>query len=394
MKHLILILAVACVLPYAEAQYAVSLEPLAIAEAPALQSFAWARNGSYLLLVGGRTDGLHKRQPFAAFDPQFDNHYLWVVDLAERRTWKRAIEGLSPDLTDQLHSTNMAFAQVGDSLFLAGGYGYSTHEEKHMTYPFLTAMAVPKVIDAIIAGYSPASFMQQIRDERMAVAGGRMGWLGDRVFIAGGHRFDGPYNPMGADHGPGFTQTYTDELRSFRVVQGDDHMVIRDYQARHDALQLHRRDYNLVPQIFPDGEPGYTMFAGVFQHNEDIPFLNSVDIKANGYATNESFGQYLSHYHTATLPIYNAHSNEMTTVFFGGISHFYADAAGRLIRDMDVPFIRTISTVTRTADGQMSERILPGQMPALLGAGSELVLHSGVPASPHGVMLLDERSED
>jgi hypothetical protein len=137
-------------------------------------------------------------------------------------------------------------------------------------------------------------------------------------------------------------------------------------------MNLHRRDYNLVKQVFPGEQLGMTAFSGVFQHAIDLPFLNSVDITGSGYTVNNDFEQHLNHYHCGTAPIYDTTTGDMHTLFFGGMSQFYLDAEGELREDQAVPFVPTIGRVTRHTDGSMAEQRV-GELPALLGAGSEFI---------------------
>jgi len=128
----------------------------------------------------------------------------------------------------------------------------------------------------------------------------------------------------------------------------------------------------MVPQIFPNGKQGFTMFSGVFDSN-DLPWLNSVDVIDSIYSLNSSFSQYLSHYHSAKLPIYDSVNNAMHTIFFGGMSQYTLDTLGNLIQDDDVPFVKTISKVSRLSNGTMQETKLGVEMPSLLGAGAEFI---------------------
>jgi hypothetical protein len=205
----------------------------------------------------------------------------------------------------------------------------------------------------------------------------------------GGHKFIGAYNPMGPNHGPGFFQEYTNAIRKFSILDDGLTLSVTHYPATIDTNQLHRRDYNLVAQIFPNGSEGMTAFSGVFQKNVNQPFLNSVDIDNNSYTVNNSFAQYYNHYHCANLPLYSASQNEMHTVFFGGIAQYY-DSAGVLVQNTDVPFVKTIARVTRTGTGAMAEYKMNASMPSLLGAGSELIANSAIPRYPSGVVKLDE----
>src|SRR5512139_3561441 len=54
-------------------RYSISLEPITIAGFTGLHSFATAQHEGKWLLIGGRTDGLHRRQPFASFAANGNN---------------------------------------------------------------------------------------------------------------------------------------------------------------------------------------------------------------------------------------------------------------------------------------------------------------------------------
>ena len=354
-----------------------------------LQSYAYGVHEGQWLIVGGRLDGLHRRQPFAAFDQAGNNNNLLVVDPLSQRNWSAPLSSLSVNLREQLSATNALFHQDGELLYLVGGYGYSPSEGDHTTFPFLTIINVPGLITAIKDGAAIAPFFQQIADDSFQVTGGRMGKLEDVFYLVGGQKFIGRYNPMGPGHGPGFIQEYTNQVRRFTLNEVDGQITVQSLESWTDAEQLHRRDYNLFPQVFPDGRVGYTAFSGVFRYDANLPFLNSVDIDANGYTVNYDFLQYYNHYHCAGIPMYSEETNEMHTVFFGGIAQFYRENGAR-IQDDEVPFVKTIARVSRTATGEMEEYVLPQELPAYLGAGAEFILAPDLPTYDNGVIRLDE----
>ncbi len=367
-------------------EYQLSLEEMTIPGLPGIQSFAWAQHGNRWLLLGGRQEGLHQRQPFAAFQPEGANDRMFVVDPVAGKVWGAELKGLPVPVSEQLLSTNIQFYQEGNTLYLTGGYGFSPSREAFVTYPYLTTVDVKGLMDAIVAGKKTAPFFRQVEDERMAVTGGGMGKIGDRYYLAGGHRFDGAYNPTGPDTGPGFTQAYVDGVRSFRIQNNGKKPVIEAYEFWLDSLEWHRRDYNLVPQIFPDKSEGYTAFSGVFRPEANVPWLNTVDVKAGSYAAKPVFEQLLNSYHSACLPLYDAASGTMQTIFFGGIGQFYFDENKALVNDYDVPFTKAISTVTRMADGSMTEALLPMEMPGYLGAAGWFLPAANLPAFANGVL--------
>ena len=87
-----------------------------------LHSFAWGQHNGKVLLVGGRPDGIHARQPFNAFPASQNNQQLQVLDLATKQSWSRSLAELSVPLQEQLQSTNMNFYQDGNTFILTGGY--------------------------------------------------------------------------------------------------------------------------------------------------------------------------------------------------------------------------------------------------------------------------------
>jgi hypothetical protein len=95
---------------------------------PTLQSFAFGVYSNEWVLVAGRTNGLHNftNDGFQNFPPAYQNTFIWVIDPATQETWSRALTdptaGLTQAQIDELSATNTEFAQIGDRLYIAGGY--------------------------------------------------------------------------------------------------------------------------------------------------------------------------------------------------------------------------------------------------------------------------------
>ena len=394
MKGILQVVAICCFVNASafaqQAPFQIHLEPMNISGVGGLQSFAHAQHNGKWLIVGGRLDGLHRRQPFAAFDIAGNNNQIIVIDPATQQKWSAALTSLPISVQEHLSSTNQEFHQDGEHLYVVGGYGYNGATASRKTFDNLTAIKVPAVIDAVINGSSFSTHFRQISDPQFAVTGGHLKKINQTYYLVGGHRFDGNYNPMG---NPTFTQVYTDAIRKFKIADDGINLTITHLPTITDAAQLHRRDYNAVPQIVTDGREGITVFSGVFQQTADLPFLNCVDIDSLGYTPNNSFQQYYNHYHCAVVPLYTAVHNQMHNVFFGGIAQYY-DSAGVMIQDNNVPFVKTIARVTRDATGNMSEYKLPLEMPGLMGAGSEFIPLKSVPQYNNEVFKLDEFTQD
>jgi hypothetical protein len=372
-----------------KSSFSISLEPLEIENLGGVQSYAVGQSEGKWLIIGGRLDGLHRRQPWATFDLAGHNTQIFVVDPVAKKQWSAPLTSLSVSLQEQLKSTNTAFYQSGNTLYLLGGYGYSDTEGRHTTFANLTAVDVPATIEAIIHQKDLSKYFRQISNPLFQVTGGRLEKIYDTYYLVGGQKFIGRYNPMGPRHGPGFIQEYTNQIRKFRIEDDGHALAIDHIGSITDSAQLHRRDFNVCPQILPNGEEGLTALSGVFQYEADLPWLNTVNIDSSSYAVNKNFKQYYNHYHCATLTLYSEKQNEMNTLFFGGMAQYY-DSSGIRIKDDNVPFVKTIAKVSRDKNGLMSEEKLPVEMPGFLGASAEFIPLDGLPEYPNSVIKLDQ----
>lgn len=364
--------------------YEVAISPIAIEVLGGLQSYAIGTHDGEWLIVGGRLDGLHQRQPFAAFDQDGKNQNLIVVDPSERKVWRAPLTALPITIADQLSSSNMQYHQTDSLLLCTGGYAWSASADDHITFPYLTIVDIPATIRSIKNGSVNSTTFHQIENELFRVTGGALNQIDDTYYLVGGHTFMGSYNPMGPDQGPGFEQAYTDEIRKFKISKNVNYTV-QILLSAHDEMHLHRRDYNLIP-FLQDDERKLMAYSGVFKNSVDLPWLYPVSISSAGHAPVDHFTQYYNHYSCAHLAIYDEEDQSTRTIFFGGIAQFYEED-GILVQDNDVPFVNTISEVSTAANGQMAEIKLDIEMPGFLGAGSVFV-------PSHDLLLVDDQILD
>jgi hypothetical protein len=358
----------------------ITLKERSIPGMPGLQSFAWASQGGQWLLVGGRTDGLHRRQAFAAFDTTSANRNLFLVDPATGQVWQAATSSLPTPLREQLSSANFEFLQRDTTLYIIGGYAYAESAGDHITHARLSVLHLPALCAAIRTGMPIAPHIRTLADERLRLTGGQLAYLDGSFLLVGGHTFMGAYNPMGPDFGDGFTQAYSNAIRSFRIGEAGDQLSLEHYHEVIDTLRLHRRDYNLVPQLFPGDSLGYTAFSGVFQYTDRLPWLDAVDVRGpTTFHPVPDFEQLLEQYHCARIAGYDSRSGKMHTLFLGGIGRYYLNAEGGLVDDINVPFVQTISRVTRDPDGKLYEFDTGERMPGFLGAAAEFIPADDVP---------------
>ena len=354
---------------------------------PGLHSFAAAAHAGKWLLIGGRRDGMH--QKFNAFSTSAANQQVYVVSPESKQVWQRSLSELPDTLQEQLRSANMEFFQQGETLLFVGGYGRSELAQNHITYPYLTLVNVPGLMDAVLSGTGALlPHFQQIRDTFFAVTGGQLLPLADTLYLVGGHRFDGVSSANSANP----TQFYTNAIRKFTLApSGTAGQRVAHQSEVLDELNLHRRDYNLTPQVFENGDMGLTAFSGVFQPGLALaPFLNMVEIRPSGHAPVNGFSQFLVNYHCAKTQLWAKSANETHTLFFGGISNYWLDETNTLVKDNRLPFVRSVSRVSRLADGSYQEMAFEAKLPFYTGTSAEFMLANGLPLLPNGMVDYDQ----
>ena len=373
-----------------QAPFGLRLEAHIPDQFPAMQSFAWAQSGSDVLFIAGRNDGLHKRQPFAAFDEAGIQDTWWVWNTENDSLWAYVPSGFPAAIQEQLSASNSQFVQVADTLLITGGYAYSPTKAAHTTFANLSSIIVSSAIQSIKNGQSPLPFIQQIQDSRFQVTGGHLLNHEGSLVLAGGHLFEGSYNPMGPDHGPGFTQQYTNSVYQFNVRVSPS-LSVSNFQSHYDSLLFHKRDYNAHPIRMADGRIELGLFSGVFQYGVDLPWTNVVLWNDQSSAEVAGFEQLLNQYHTASVPLFSESQNKQYSLFFGGIGLYTSDANGNLIKDVNVPFVDHISIIERGDNDQFKEYLLDTHMPSLLGAAAEFIPAADLSVE-HDAVLFDELS--
>ncbi|MBL0258409.1 MAG: hypothetical protein IPQ03_13205 [Bacteroidetes bacterium] len=67
-----------------------------------------------------------------------------------------------------------------------------------------------------------------------------------------------------------YVQVYTNEIRKFSILESGGTLTVQNYSTAQDTANLHKRDYNMLPQRFPNGESGFTVFSGVFRMGQGL----------------------------------------------------------------------------------------------------------------------------
>lgn len=475
--------------------FGLTIQPINIPNLPRLHSFAAAEFQGKWYLFGGRRDGLHRRQPFRAFDSAHANRYIWRIDPITKTVDSLSIQQLPPQIQSQLAATNLLFHQHNGKLWLAGGYGLPsrndvslyqppsrfTDPEAHRTFPYLTQVDLNMLSAAFEAQltsrqsqtiqsnpsfqssqpsqsspkpkskpksretqYAPSIVrkplleraFQQWSDTQFALTGGAMMAEGDTFYLVAGHRFDGLYNPMGPQNGPGFEQVYHRGVRVFyfqpsQKCKSKKPSVV--WKSPWFDGGFRRRDVNVMEawhhnlsdtssafnNPFRSLRKSFLLFSGVFQDRANIPYTNLIEINptheiegeekltvgsprpnhssihsskgevdvimgnpsttVSGMHAVPNFNQLLNQYHSAHMGLYSYKTDAQFFVFFGGIAQYFFNENHELTQDPDVPVVSTLSVIQRTSANEYSEFALPIQLPKGIGAGTEFIPVAGVP---------------
>lgn len=359
-------------------EYSLKFEPVTLSEFAGVQSFSWAKSGDEVLIIGGRLDGLHRRQPFASFDSAGHNNQLIVINLKTLEVWKRPVSEFGEPIASQLKATNHCFHQQNDTMLIIGGYGIDENTKKHVTFTDLLSFSVSEMISYAKgqAETQPLIFRLTFREEdkltsRYTVTGGQLNYLNGFYYLVGGHNFQGRYNPNDM---PTFTQTYLDGMVRFKWNDYNELNVFRPSKEEQlkDSL-LHKRDFNLVKVQHVKDTNYLVALSGVFQYDENLPFQNAVQItpemKLREYP---DFRQLYNQYECADFAVFDSISKTTNVFMIGGISNFY-DSLGVLAQNDDVPFVPTLSRLLFAPDGTIAEYLLPNKLPQLIGSGAAFI---------------------
>ena len=368
--------------------FTVEFEEVNIPGAPNVHSFVFAKSNGKWLIIGGRTNGLHGFTPITAFPVSYQNKRVYVIDPNTNQVWSRELAlDLPASTADALRSTNQQYVQVGNNLYVTGGYGIDSTVGQVKTLPRLTVIDVDGMINAVINSTTVSPFVKQMTDSRVQVTGGEMGYMDGYIYLFGGHNFTGVYWNTGQGTN---NQVYTDSYKKFQVSVAGSTVSIDNYTQVTDTNNLHRRDLNLVNAIKPDGSEYLINYGGVFRKDIDLPFLTPIVLDGSGI-TVHSFDQKYNQYTTAHINLFDSTTLDMHTMFFGGTGMWYYDTVNSTTEvDSLVPFVDDISLMTRNSAGNFAELLYPNRMPGLLGTNAKFVLNDNIPQYDNGVIKMRE----
>lgn len=361
--------------------FGIEFEPINGETVPGYHSFAYATYGSKWLIVGGRTNGLHGLNSNSNFETEFSNNNIIVIDTTDWQWSTASLQQLPMSMANPLRSTNMQFLQKGDRLYMAGGYGWDSTNAMFATFPTLTSIDIPGMINAVEVGDSISPFIKQFTDSSLAICGGEMEIISDTFYIIGGHKFEGRYNdqPNGQ-----FTQTYTNSIRSFTITDVPNNPLSSIMQAEYtDTNNLHRRDLNVVKLNFNNTEQ-LVILGGVFQKNANLPYTMPMAFDGHNLRYKNHTQQEFNQYTSAHFSI-RQDENNSGIVLLGGMgtrNHLN-------VYDSLVPFVKTIALErlyipTANLDISLYEYLLPDTTPGFLGSNAVFIPGNVLPVDTNG----------
>lgn len=294
--------------------YELEITKTALKNAPALQSFAHATDGDDWLLFAGRTNtvdpdkaelddgGLHNMNADytnQSFPPPSFNKEIFVYNpgndaVAQSITVDQLVEIVSEkypayatliaENKTVFQNTNSQVKQVGEFLYLVGGYGPVDIEnptKEYMTYNQIAQIHVPSLIN-IVKGDFDAVKEENLfafgKHSNLIATGGELQAIGSgenlNLYLVGGHNF--------TTH----SQKYQDAAYPFSLKDSSNILVVSTSYPISDVSDpagpgadnnstMRRRDGPILPLLFTSPsadatiEQGFAFFAGVFKPGDD-----------------------------------------------------------------------------------------------------------------------------
>lgn len=424
--------------------YSLGLQAFVIPGYPGLHSFAMAGDPGQLVLIGGRTNGLHGFAPStdAAQAPSFPktaaNSTVYVLDLVNRKVLGQAtVTGLPQPYLSQFQATNLQYVLQDGFLYIVGGYGPdpSTGTTGTMvTLPFVSVIDFAALVKTVTSGGAlDAAFAQanmaSFQHPALAITGGDLQVQNGAFLLMYGHLFNGEYT---VDGGGQVQQEYSNSIRVFsmQTSRGANGLQLQvSYTGSFPNVTsgmdpdnpYHRRDLTVKPALDPAGTPRIGVYGGVFKGGKMQGYVTPLYVTPGsnvGLNVTEDTAatQLLSQYDCAALQLYSKAKGAMYSTFLGGISQFYwdpscnclkGDAVNLSTRPVDgLPFINSVSTFRVTSAGSAqylhqgaafppagAEPTCPGTSGGTvtsqyLGSETKLVTAAGL-AKTNDVILLD-----
>ena len=377
--------------------YELEITETALKNAPALQSFAHATDGDDWLLFAGRTNtidpdkkekddgGLHNinanNYSNESFPPPSFNKNIFVYNtitdaVPQSISVEKLLEVVAKEFPSYLgiltqnitvfQHTNSQVKQIGEFLYLVGGYGPKdllNPANGYDTYNQVARIHVPSLINLVKGDYAIVKKDKLFafgKHQNLIATGGELQATGSgknlNFYLVGGHCFgkdcgkqgqkyqDAAYPFTVADYVP---KKDKDSLHFLTVSVSNPISDVDDPTANEsDELSaMRRRDGPILPQLFKSPvssagiEQGFAFFAGVFKPGEDLQAWNDAiyihpsfsNAEGKMFTMDTEYNQ--KNYNVYSCPnfvVYDEKNEKVHSFLMGGIGDGKFDPKGNL----------------------------------------------------------------
>jgi hypothetical protein len=337
--------------------YTVQLVEYVNEKLPDLHSYTHATYKDKIVMLGGRTNGLHGLS--YKFDRSNSNKTVYVIDTknwAEPTSWdvfsmpagKLMLPNINPG---QFIANNAEFFTDDSVLYIVGGLLGANVPTKlkvannpqsgvvldllaktadgkaptgPVTLPYITAVNLPALINMVMNNQPslPANSIRQVMDSSLAVTGGEISALDKTVHLVFGWDFSTPAVGTG--------DLYTHQIRTFTYKDDGTTLTISpvsvcktcwDGEAdTSTAGNFRRRDGSMSAMIDPaDGSQSLLYYSGVFKNgntNFDSPVWYG-----NDAAAEQPFVMRSNVYTCQVVPVYSKANKTSYATLLGGMKN-------------------------------------------------------------------------
>lgn len=384
--------------------------PSDVTKSYGLQAFAFAVYDQKWLLLAGRTNGQHGFDFIPDnFPPSLQNTNVVVVDPIQKTVLSRSLSdptsGLTQPQIDTLSVTTPQYYQVGETLYLVGGYGVDTATETFGTKSTLTAIDIPGLIGWVQGGKKSA--VQSIRQTSHPL-----------IQVAGGYLTQvSPHQPFLLAFGENYTGAsvlssdgvYTQQIRPFRIIDNGRELYVKPEKQFGANPSYRRTDLSVVPIMKKSLDtfvPGVVALSGVFTPDTGIwtvPILINKDgssSMSNPFLPS-TFKQGMNSFDCARVGLFSKEANQMYILLFGGISYL-TESGGMFTPDPELPFVNSVTTIKIDGEGNFQQYLMEDEYPVILsefsnpgnqllfGTEARFIPVDQLPSFQNGVFSLDE----
>ena len=179
---------------YSGPPYTVQLVEYVNEKLPDLHSFTQAVYNDKIIMIGGRTNGLHAAT--YVFDQSHANTNIYVVDT---KNWTNPTSWDVYSMPDskisfankgQFRANNAQFFTNDSVLYIVGGLLGGTATTGAGTQPYITAINLPALVNMVMKNATmPANSIRQVLDSGLAITGGELRIMNNTVYLVFGWNF-------------------------------------------------------------------------------------------------------------------------------------------------------------------------------------------------------------